>query len=141
MKRGPIVVAVLLAVLAGLAFAPRVASAQRSLGRHTGDRTSVRGHHGSGRHGFGHHAFGHRFGHHPFVARPFFPVIPFGIVSSPVVVYAPPAFYAPPPVAYAPPPVYAPPVVYGAPPAGSVALAPAPAPTVVHHPTGRYELR
>src|SRR5712691_4887326 len=73
----------------------------------------------------------HPFVPHPFVAHPFFhhrffrPFVPFGVITSPVVIYAPPTSYDPPPIV------------------GNVAVAqaPAPMPTVVQYPEGRYELR
>lgn len=72
---------------------------------------------------------------HPFFHRPFFrPFVPFGVIASPVVIYAPP------PVAYSAPPAF---YYYPPPPTGSMAVAPEPPPmpTVVQYPTGRYELR
>ncbi len=78
---------------------------------------------------------------HPFFPRPFFsplfvrPFVPFGVVTSTVVVYnPPPVVYPPPPVVYAPPPG----AYYAAP---AVAPAPPPMPTVIQYPHGRYELR
>src|SRR5712692_9016626 len=81
----------------------------------------------------------HPFVPHPFVAHPFLhhrffrPFVPFGVITSPVVIYAPP------PVAYSAPPVsYGPPLTVGN---FAVPQAPAPMPTVVQYPHGRYELR
>lgn len=65
------------------------------------------------------------------VHRPFFKpsFVTSGVVfgGGTAVVYAPPVVYAPEPVVYSPPP--------------AVYAAPAPTPTVVEYPTGRYELR
>src|SRR5438876_5016497 len=81
----------------------------------------------------------HPFVSHPFVAHPFLhhrffrPFVPFGVITSPVVIYAsPPVAYSAPPTSYDSPPIV-----------GNVAVAPAPAPmpTVVQYPEGRYELR
>jgi len=101
-------------------------------------------------HTFSSRSFHHRSFHHPapsvfpttidpwkfwgakkVVHRPFFkhsfvaPGLVFG--GGTAVVYAPPVVYAPEPVVYS-----APPVVY---------TPPAPTPTVIEYPTGRYELR
>jgi hypothetical protein len=79
--------------------------------------------------------------HHFF--RPFAPLV---VLGSPVVVYTPPPVSAAPiyrePI-FVPPPVYAPPPVYGPPAGAAIQMAPPPPPmpTVVHYPTGRYELR
>lgn len=77
----------------------------------------------------------------PFFAQPFVGpvvvrrIVPFAVVTSPVVVYSPPpVVYAPPPVVYAPPPA-----AYYVPPA--VAPEPPPMPRVIQYPHGRYELR
>ena len=81
----------------------------------------------------------HPFVPHPFVAHPFLhhrffrPFVPFGVITSPVVIYAPPpVVYSAPPTSYDSPPIV-----------GNVAVAPAsaPMPTVVQYPEGRYELR
>ena len=138
MHRGPIVLTVSLA-LVGLVFAPSVVLA----GGH---------HRGHGFHGGAvgpvvpHPFFPHSFFPRPFFPRPFFPppffgpvvvqrFVPFGVVTSPVVVYtAPPVVYAPPPVVYAPPAV----AYYPAP---TPAPVPPPMPTVIEYPHGRYELR
>jgi len=158
MKRGPIVVTVSLALMASLALAPAAAAADRFHGG------TVRGHGIGGSRPFA----SHRFVSRPFSSRPFFPhssfphrfsarpfshrFVPFGVISSPVVVFAPPVVYgAPaysdqsgyynPPAAYSqPPPVYNPPLVYNAPLSRTVSVAPSP-PSVVEYPTGRYELR
>jgi hypothetical protein len=87
--------------------------------------------------------FSHRAPHHAF---PWFPAT--------TVLYAPPAFYAPsidtsPPVVSVSPTIYLSPTVYVSSPIVSAQAAPAAAgspsnplfPSVVEHPTGRYELR
>jgi hypothetical protein len=89
----------------------------------------------------------------PFVSRSF--VRPFARSFSPftVVTAAPAVGYAAPPVYYAPPAYYEPPASYSAPinygpltsyappRSPTVSVAPAPMPSVVQFPTGRYELR
>jgi hypothetical protein len=81
------------------------------------------------------------FFQHPFIARPFFdglvarPFVPFGVVTSPVVVFTPPpVVYSPPPIVYSPPPV----VYYPPPPPAPPRP---PIPTIIEYPHGRYELR
>ena len=89
----------------------------------------------------------------PFVHRPFFrPFVPF-VIASPFIAYpafstyytAPPSYsYPSPSYSYAPPPSYSyPPSSYDLPAGAQTAVAPPapPMPTVVLHPTGRYELR
>lgn len=121
MKKVPLVLALSL-VLAGLAFAPRVAVA--------GDHFH-RGFHGGavfvGRPFIPHHhVFPHRFFVGPVFVRPF---VPFGVVAVPVVVSSPAVVYTPPAVVYSPPPV-----------AHAVPQPPAMS-TVIQYPHGRYELR
>ncbi len=137
MKRGPIVVAVSVVLSGSLALAPTVALAGRFHGGAVGGRVI-----GGGRpfvsHPFVHHPFFPR----PFVSRHFFrPFIPFGVIASPVVVYAPPPVYYGAPAYYGPPAYTDPPAAYSPPVAGTVSLAPSPMPTVVQYPHGRYELR
>jgi len=141
--RGPTVAAVFLALAPSLATAPTVALAG---GFHGG---AVRGHVIAGGRPFAAHPFGGRpfvsrpFVPHHFFPRPFFhrhffrPFIPFGVIASPVVVFAPPPVYS------APPTYDDPPVAYGSPVGGtaSVPPPPPPSPSVIEYPTGRYELR
>jgi len=125
MKKLPLVLTGSL-VLAALVFAPRLAVAG--------------GHHHRGFHGGSVFVGRPFFPHHHFFHRPFFfgsvfvgPFVPFGVVTTPLVVYSSPAVvYIPPPIVYAPPPV-----AYSS-------LPPAPAPpmpTVIQYPHGRYEPR
>ena len=79
----------------------------------------------------------------PF-ARPFFPLA--AVAAAPAVVSAAlPVNYAPayyePPSSYGAPISYGPPVSYAPPLSPTVSVAPAPTPSVVQFPTGRYELR
>ena len=102
---------------------------------------------------FFHHPFFHnRFFHNRFFHDPFFrPIIPFGVIASPVVVYAPPPVIYGAPTSYAPPGIYDPPIRsslapgYSPPVTSPVPVAlPAPAPpmpSVIEYATGRYELR
>lgn len=143
MRRGAIVLT--LAFLTSLAVAPSAALAGRLHGGPVGGGVIVGGR------PFASHPFvHHRFFPRPFFPRPFFgPFIPFGVIASPVVVYAsPPVVYGPPgyydssayynsSVRYDPPAIYSPPA------RGAVSVAPAltPTPNVIQYPTGRYELR
>ena len=137
MKRGPIVVTVSLALVMGLALAPTAALAERFRGGAVGSRVFV-GSRPFVSHPFVHHPFFPR----PFVARPLFrPFIPFGVIASPVVVYAPPPVYYGAPAYYAPSAYYDAPAVYSPPAGGTVSVAPSPMPNVVQYPHGRYELR
>jgi hypothetical protein len=137
MKRGPIVVTVSLALVGSLALAPTAALAEPFHGGAVGGRVIVRGR----------PFVSHPFVHHPFFARPFVshpffrPFIPFGVIASPVVIYAPPPVYYGAPAYYDPPAYYNPPAAYGPPAGGTVSVAPSPMPNVVQYPHGRYELR
>jgi Domain of unknown function (DUF4124) len=170
-KTGPVVIALVLVLAAGLTAGADSAWAQRSGGGGRGAFAGggggrafvggippalINGGVGGGPRAFGtlpgprpafvnRPGFGPGFHHHRFF-RPFFP---FGIVAAaPSVVYAAPYYY--PPSAYYPPPYYDPPV-YSAPmnysPPVSYAPAPdstvsvAPTPNAVQFSTGRYELR
>ena len=129
MRKGPIVCAVSLALVAGVALGQGTALAQRARGGSGGGR--VMASHPAGSRPSPHHRFApSSFAPRSFVHRPFTPFgaivvyapVPYGLpsYSAPSLAYAPPAIYAPPPVAVAPPP---------------------PMPTVIEYPTGRYELR
>ncbi|MBI1734676.1 MAG: hypothetical protein HYR51_05820 [Candidatus Rokubacteria bacterium] len=121
----PIVVAVSLGMLAGLATVavggePGFRGRGGGISLHSGGGFRGHGHFGRGRH---FHGFRHFTG---------------------VIVLAPPVVYSAPAVGYASPPpvVYAPPVYYSAPMyVPPPAPAPPPAPRVVEYATGRYELR
>jgi hypothetical protein len=155
MKRRAVIAPMLLVVVGSLVLAPTLASA------------GSRGHRGSGGHRLGSHHPGASHGKIQFGGSDFFSdrqprfanrdfkrsFVHQPVFSAPFVTFAEPAppvvVYAPPPVVYAPTTVIAvapvaPPVPV-APPASAiypaVAVAPEPAPTVVEHPTGRYELR
>src|SRR5438128_6814457 len=133
MKKGPIVGMASLTLVANLALAP-IASADRFHGgRGIVSRPVVVSR------PFGTHS-------HSFIHRPFFrPFVPFGVVTSPVVVYPSWPLYYSAPTYYDSPAYSYPPAVYGLPARGTVAVAPAPAPSptpsVVQYPHGRYELR
>ena len=134
MKRRLRLVTASLVITVGLALAPATVFADRF---HGGSRVVV----ANGRAVVSQQSFVHR---HPFIARPFVvhrPFVPFAVVTSPAVVYAAPVYYSPP--AYYPPSnnYYAPPATYSPPPNGTVSVAPAPTPSVVEFPNGRYELR
>jgi len=135
--RGPIVVAVSIALAGSIALAPSAVVADPF------DRGMARSHVMVG----GRHVAPPRFTHRPFPHRPFphhrafHPFLPFAAAASPVVIYAP---VLPGPAAYYDAPSYVdPPAVYYSPWGGAVPGAPpAPTtPTVVQYPTGRYELR
>ena len=141
MKKGPIVAAISLTLVASLALAP-LASADRFRGGSAGRHVIVN------RSGVSRPFVAHPFAHRPLVR----PLIPFAVVTAPVVVYAPSPLYsvAPPTyydssASYYPPSSYYPPAVSGPSPGGTAAVAPAPAappmPSVVQYPHGRYELR
>jgi hypothetical protein len=136
MKKGPIVAITSLTLVASLALAPAAAFADRFRGGSVGGRAIVR-----------RPVVNRSVVVHPFFPRPFFrPVIPFGVIVAPVVIYTPSPLYYAPPTYYDSSGYSYPPAVYGGPPAsGTVAVAPAPTPSpmpsVVHYPNGRYELR
>ena len=141
MRRWPIVLTVSMA-LVGIVFAPRMALAG---GHHRGHHHR---HHSHGAPVFVGPVVTQPFFQPPFIARPFFhglvarPFVPFGVVTSPVVVFTPPpVVYSPPPIVYSPPPVvYAPPpVAYYPPP--PPAPPPPPMPRIIQYPHGRYELQ
>jgi hypothetical protein len=149
MEKGPIVGMVSLTLAASLALAP-IASADRFHGGRVIVSRPVVVSRPFVTHS---HSFIHRpfLTHsHSFIHRPFFrPFVPFGVVTSPVVVYPSwPQYYAAPTYdsPYYDSPAYSyPPAVYDLPTRGTVAVAPAPAPpptpSVVQYPHGRYELR
>jgi uncharacterized protein DUF4124 len=136
-KHGPIVIPISLALATSLAIVPSPAVAGRLHGG-----SDAGGHVMGGGRPFVSHPFVHR----PFFGSPFFPhrffgpFVPFGVIASPVVVFAPqPGPYAPP--AYDGSSIYDdPPPAYSPPARGTVSLAPPP-PNVIQYPTGRYELR
>jgi hypothetical protein len=148
----PFLVTVSVALLASFALAPAAPAADRgsgSFGR--GFRSQgFAGAHSSGRH-FAARPSPHSFGSRPFSHRHFRSFGGFGVIASPVVIYAAPSLGG----YYDAPPDYGPPVAYGAPGlpgpgmVSTVSVAPAPppapaqppAPSVVEFPTGRYELR
>ena len=147
--RSAVVAASLL--LVGVLLTPAVVLAQRSNGGGGNGGAMGRGT-GSGRPAVGQQSFGNQWSpnhHHGFVGRPFFrpfvrPFFPFAVApavvyAAPPVYYPPPAYY--PPAYYDPPASYSPPVSYAPPPSATVSVAPAPTPSVVQFPTGRYELR
>jgi hypothetical protein len=152
MTRGPLARGISVALLVALVLVPATAMAhgrgggKGGHGGHGGRPSSI--HHGGRHHHFAskgqgahhHHHFGSRFRHGRSA----------GAFATPAV-YASPYWYSAPSVPYYEPPsydppgyYYAPPVSY-APPAGAISVAPSPPPppmpTVVEHPTGRYELR
>ena len=146
-KTAPMVVAASLALAMGMLVAPGSALARaqgfRNTGPVVGGATL-----GTSR------SVAVPFPRHPFVSRPFVrpfvrPFFPFGVVAgAPAVVYAAPpvyypspAYYDPPAAYYDPPASYSPPVSYAPPSSATVSVAPAPTPSVVQFPTGRYELR
>lgn len=148
MERGPIVVSVFLALMASIALAPTAGLAGQVHDGRSVTRPVVHGPVG------GHPFVSRPFAAHPFSPRPFFPrhfsrpFVRFGVIGSPVVVYAPPLFYGSPAYYdqsgyYNPQPVYYPSSgVYNPRVAGTVSLAPPPpTPSVIEYPTGRYELR
>lgn len=121
------IVAGSLVLVVSLALAPTAALAERGHGRAVGSRVI-----GGGR----------PFVSHPFVSHRFFrPFIPFGVIASPVIVYAPPPVYYGAPAYYGPPAYYDPPAAYSPPVGGMVSVAPSSMPNVVQYPHGRYELR
>jgi hypothetical protein len=94
---------------------------------------------------FGHGSFAHqKFGHGGFIPNSFVgrPVFPFRHYASPVVIYGYPGYfgdrgYYPPAYYDSPPSYYYPPVSRQV----TITPAPPPMPSVIEHPTGRYELR
>ena len=166
MKKGPIVLTVLLALVATPILTPTAASLERFRRGPIGSGPIRRGPIGGGpivtRPFAPHPIAAHSFDSQRFSRRPSFDRFTrFGRFAAPIVVYAPPSvFYAQPtyadapavygpPAGYGPPAAYGPPAVYG-PPAGydppapatvSIAPPPSPMPGVIEYPTGRYELR
>jgi len=139
MRKGAVVVAVSVALLATLRTTHSADADRLSHGRNAGDRSSVgqffqgRGH---SVHGQGHGFQEHRFGHRRFFPRHFGS---FSVLAPPLVVFSsPPVLLDPPP--YYSAPVYAPPVGYNSP-TYTQPPPPPPVPRVVEYPTGRYELR
>ena len=146
-----IALTVSLAVVAGLALVPTVASAGRSHGGAAVGHGRPSGvHHGGVHHGGAihhlaprpHHGAPRHFGPRPFVRRG----VQFGVIAATPLVYGPPLVYGSPMSydagSYAPPVSDVPPVSYGGDMGGAISLAPSPpSPTVVEFPAGRYELR
>src|SRR5438093_4958159 len=144
-KTAPMVVAASLALAMGMLVAPGSALARAQGFRNTGPVVggATLGTNRSVAVPFPRHPFVSRPFVRPFV-RPFFPfavgaVAPAVVYAAPPVYYPPPAYY--PPAYYDPPASYSPPVSYAPPPSATISVAPAPTPSVVQFPTGRYELR
>ena len=148
MKTATMVAAASVALAMGVLVAPGSALAQRAQGFHDTGPVVGGATLGTSR------SVAVPFPRHPFVSRPFVrpfvrPFFPFGVVAgAPAVVYAAPpvyypspAYYDPPAAYYDPPASYSPPVSYAPPSSATVSVAPAPTPSVVQFPTGRYELR
>ena len=143
MTKGPIGLTVSLACVATLVLAPLAVPAERFHGGPVDSRSSVI-----------RPVAPHPIGPLPFVSHPFFHrrffhrVTPFGVIAWPIVVYAPPTVYGPlvyadSPSGYGPPASPGSPAGYDPPLASLVSITPPPAPmpTVIEYPTGRYELR
>jgi hypothetical protein len=137
--------AVLTLTVLAMAVVPVQAANTQGAGRNPVE--GVAGGHPSNQHlgnpnmNMGNHRSGNQqsFNHQPFNRRPFNrrPFFPYGGTAF----YAPPVSYGP-GAYYDPAPVYDSPDVYSQPAATSISMAPPPAPmpSVIPYPTGRYEL-